>query len=249
MSSDLSSRRAHAGGNAEKAHDVAELAAEFTSSGAAILTEYRGLTVKQLQALRSSLGGTTRYTVVKNTLAGLAAATAGISGIGSLLKGPTAIAFVRGEPVRVAKALREFAKANPLLVVKGAVVEGQAVTAEQVRELADLQPRDVLLARWAAAANSALASAPRTAASPAAAVAALLDALAERRAADPPPVNPPPANPPGEGDRPGHGDDPGEGEIPDDVPTRKEKIILGIAQLDPAELRLLADAFRRTFLG
>ncbi len=103
---------------AEKVSTVAEITEKFRSSNAAVITEYRGLTMAQLTELRRSLGGDTAYTVAKNTLVKRAAAEAGVEGLDDLFVGPTAVAFVSGEPVDAAKALRDFAKAHPLLVIK-----------------------------------------------------------------------------------------------------------------------------------
>src|SRR3982751_4669968 len=126
----------------DKATAVAELTESFRASSATLLTEYRGLTVAQLKELRRSLGTTTTYSVTKNTLAKRAATDAGISGLDALFTGPTALAFVSGDPVEAAKGLREFAKAHPLLVLKGGVFEARAISADEVRRLADLESRE-----------------------------------------------------------------------------------------------------------
>ncbi|RBQ22053.1 50S ribosomal protein L10 [Spongiactinospora rosea] len=136
---------------AEKATAVAELKSEFEGSSAAVLTEYRGLTVAQLKELRVSLGGNAKFAVVKNTLTKLAANQAGISSLDDLLQGPSAIAFVKGDVVEAAKGLRDFAKANPLLVIKGGVVDGKSMTPTEITKLADLESREVLLAKLAGA--------------------------------------------------------------------------------------------------
>ena len=135
----------------DKAGAVAELSEHFRSSSATVLTEYRGLTVAQLTELRRSLGATTKYEVAKNTLAKRAAADAGIAGLESLFTGPTALAFVTGDPVEAAKGLREFAKTHPLLVIKGGVFEGKAIDAAEVSKIADLESREVLLSKLAGA--------------------------------------------------------------------------------------------------
>jgi len=140
----------------DKAAAVAEIADLFRESNAAVLTEYRGLTVKQLKTLRRSLGGNANYAVVKNTLTAIAAKEAGIEGISDALKGPSAIAFVTGDPVEAAKGLRDFAKANPALVIKGGVLDGRALTAAEVTKLADLESREVLLAKAAGAMKAKL---------------------------------------------------------------------------------------------
>jgi large subunit ribosomal protein L10 len=144
---------------ADKATAVAELTEQFRSSGATVLTEYRGLTVSQLTQLRRSLGKDVTYSVTKNTLAKRAASQAGIDGIETLFTGPTALTFVSGDVVEAAKSLREFAKANPLLVIKGGVFEGKAITAAEVNRLADLESREVLLAKLAGGMKANLAKA------------------------------------------------------------------------------------------
>src|SRR3954464_11337401 len=131
----------------DKAADVAELVESFQESAGAVLTEYRGLTVKQLQNLRRSLGENADYAVVKNTLTKIAATEAGIQGFDALLTGPTAIAFINGDVVEAAKGLRDFARANPSLVIKGGVLEGKSLDAAEIAKLADLESREVLLAR------------------------------------------------------------------------------------------------------
>ena len=140
----------------DKAAAVAELTEKFRSSGAAVLTEYRGLTVAQLKALRTALRGNADYAVVKNTLTAIAAKEAGLGVLADELKGPSAIAFVTGDPVAAAKSLRDFAKANPALVVKGGVLDGRALTAADVTKLADLESREVLLAKAAGAMKAKL---------------------------------------------------------------------------------------------
>ena len=137
--------------NEEKFSAVAEITEHFTNSAAAVITEYRGLSVKQLSQLRRSLGQNTTYAVVKNTLTKRAAAEAGLSIDESLFAGPTAIAFVGGDPVEAAKGLRDFAKANPLLVIKGGVLDGKPLSAAEIAKIADLESREVLLAKLAGA--------------------------------------------------------------------------------------------------
>jgi large subunit ribosomal protein L10 len=136
---------------ADKATAVAELKSEFEGSAAAVLTEYRGLTVAQLKELRKSLGGNAKFAVAKNTLTKIAANEAGLTGLDDLLTGPTAIAFVNGDVVEAAKGLRDFAKANPLLVIKGGVLDGKKLDATEITKLADLESREVLLAKLAGA--------------------------------------------------------------------------------------------------
>jgi large subunit ribosomal protein L10 len=137
--------------NTEKVSAVAEITEHFQNSNAAVITEYRGLTVKQVSQLRRALGRDTTYAVVKNTLTKRAAAEAGVAIDDSLLAGPTAIAFVTGDPVEAAKGLRDFAKTNPLLVIKGGVLDGKTLTAAEISKIADLESREVLLAKLAGA--------------------------------------------------------------------------------------------------
>ncbi len=144
---------------ADKAASVAEITEEFRSSSAAVLTEYRGLTVGQLKKLRRSLGEDTTYAVVKNTLTKIAAKDAGVEGFDSLLAGPTAIAFIKGDAVAAAKALDTFAKESPLLVIKGGIMDGKLLTADEIKKLAKLESREVLLSKVAGVANAALAKA------------------------------------------------------------------------------------------
>src|SRR5918912_2733688 len=166
---------------ADKATAVAELTESFRASSATLLTEYRGLTVAQLKELRRTLGRTTTYAVTKNTLAKRAATDAGISGLDTLFTGPTALAFVAGDPVEAAKGLREFAKTHPLLVIKGGVFEGKAVSADEVRRLADLEPREVLLAKLAGAMKANLSKAAATFQAPLVKAARLAAALQDKR--------------------------------------------------------------------
>ncbi|WP_131735755.1 50S ribosomal protein L10 [Actinomadura roseirufa] len=145
---------------AEKAAAIAELKTEFESSTGAVLTEYRGLTVAQLKELRTNLGENARFAVVKNTLTKRAADEAGVDErFRELLEGPSAIAFVRGDVVEAAKGLRDFAKANPLLVIKGGFIDGQSMDAAEVTKLADLESREVLLAKLAGAMKGTMANA------------------------------------------------------------------------------------------
>jgi len=149
--------------NAEKVAAVAELTERFRGSPGAVLTEYRGLTVAQLAELRKSLGDNATFAVVKNTLTKIAVTEAGLSDqLSSLLAGPSAVAFVDGDVVEAAKGLRDFAKANPLLVIKGGVLDGKAISSAEIIKLADLEPRDVLLAKLAGAMKASLAGAAAT---------------------------------------------------------------------------------------
>ncbi|WP_405778058.1 50S ribosomal protein L10 [Streptomyces sp. NBC_00859] len=146
----------------DKAAAVAELADKFRSSNAAVLTEYRGLTVAQLKQLRRSLGENAQYAVVKNTLTKIAANEAGINTLDDLFAGPTAVAFVTGDPVESAKGLRDFAKENPNLVIKGGVLDGKALSADEIKKLADLESREVLLAKVAGGIKASMAKAAAT---------------------------------------------------------------------------------------
>jgi large subunit ribosomal protein L10 len=172
--------------NPDKVAAVAEITESFRASTAAVLTEYRGLTVSQITELRRSLGEDTHYAVVKNTLTKIAADEAGVRGLDELLVGPTAVAFVKGDPVTAAKSLRDFAKANPALIVKGGYVEGTAMSSADIGKLADLESREVLLAKLAGAMNGSLAKAAGLFAAPLSQVARLAEALrAQREAAGP----------------------------------------------------------------
>ena len=161
----------------EKAAKVSELGQKFTDSAAVVLTEYRGLTVKDLQELRRALGDGATYAVAKNTLALLAAREVGIEGIESTLVGPTAFAFITGDIAKVTKGLRDFAKAHPFLVIKGGVLEGKFLDAKAVLKLADLESREVLLSKMAGAMKGSLAKAAGTLAAPLSKSARLLGAL------------------------------------------------------------------------
>ena len=144
---------------ADKAAAVAEITEEFRASNATVLTEYRGLTVGQLKQLRRSLGEDTTYAVVKNTLTKIAAKDAGVVGFDDLLVGPTAIAFIKGDAVAAAKGIDTFAKENPMLVIKGGMMDGKILTADDIKKLAKLESREVLLSKIAGAANATLAKA------------------------------------------------------------------------------------------
>jgi large subunit ribosomal protein L10 len=165
---------------ADKAAAVAELAEQFRSSNAAVLTEYRGLTVAQLKELRRSLGEHTQYSVVKNTLTKIAARDAGITQFEDLLRGPSAIAFVKGDPVEVAKGLRNFAKDHPQLVIKGGVLDGKPLTPDEIKTLADLESREVLLAKLAGAMKASLANAAALFQAPLTEFARTVDALRQK---------------------------------------------------------------------
>ena len=146
----------------DKTAAVAELTEDFKSADAIALTEYRGLSVGAMKTLRRSLGMETKYAVVKNTLTKIAAKNAGIEIDDSLLKGPSAVAFIKGDSIAAAKAFKEFQKENPLLVIKGGVFDGKAVTTAEIMKLADLESREVLLAKLAGAMKGTLSKAART---------------------------------------------------------------------------------------
>jgi large subunit ribosomal protein L10 len=184
--------------NAEKVAAVAELTDRFKDSPGAVLTEYRGLTVAQLAELRRSLGDNATFAVVKNTLTKIAVTDAGLSDqLASMLVGPSAIAFVDGDVVEAAKGLRDFARANPLLVIKGGVLDGRAITPAEIISLADLEPRDVLLAKLAGAMKASLAGAAATFNALPVQMAQLAEALhAKREAAEAPSAEAPAAEAP-----------------------------------------------------
>ena len=169
----------------DKAAKVAELGHKFTDSAAVVLTEYRGLTVKDLQELRRSFGGEATYAVAKNTLALLAAREAGIEGIDSTLTGPTAFTFITGDIAKVTKGLRDFAKAHPFLAIRGGVLEGKFLDAKAVLKLADLESREVLLSKMAGAMKGSLAKAAGTLAAPLSKSARLFGALQSAAEANP----------------------------------------------------------------
>jgi large subunit ribosomal protein L10 len=166
----------------DKAAAVAELTDQFRESNAAVLTEYRGLSVAQLKQLRRALSGNATYAVVKNTLTSIAAKEAGVAVDDAHLAGPSAIAFVTGDPVEAAKGLRDFARANPALVIKGGVLEGRALTAEDITKLADLESREVLLARTAGVLKASLTQAAYLFAAPATQAVRTIEALREKQA-------------------------------------------------------------------
>jgi large subunit ribosomal protein L10 len=166
---------------ANKEASVAELTEKFQSSNAVLLTEYRGLTVAQLKELRRSISADATYAVAKNTLIKIAAAKAGVTAFDGQLAGPSALAFVHGDAVSVAKAMRDFAKANPLLVVKSGVLDGAALTAEEVKKLADLESREVLLAKAAGIFKASLFKAAYMFNAPLAQAARAVDALRQKQ--------------------------------------------------------------------
>ena len=145
----------------DKTTAVAELAEDFRTANATVLTEYRGLSVTSMKELRRALGTTTKYSVVKNTLTKIAAKDAGVEISDDLLTGPSAVAFIKGDPIDAAKSLRDFAKENPFLVIKGGFYEGKSVTPAEIMQLANLESREVLLAKLAGAMKGSLAKAAR----------------------------------------------------------------------------------------
>ncbi len=162
---------------AAKAAAIEELTEHFRNSGAAVLTEYRGLTVAQITTLRNSIREHATYSVVKNTLTKRAAADAGVTGVDEHLHGPTAIAFITGDPVEAAKGLRDFAKANPALVIKAGILDGLPLTPAEITKLADLESRETLLAKLAGAMNASLSQAVYLFAAPLSKAARTVDAL------------------------------------------------------------------------
>jgi large subunit ribosomal protein L10 len=169
----------------DKAAAVAEIVDSFNDSSGAVLTEYRGLTVKQLQELRRILGENANYAVVKNTLTKIAAKQAGVDGVDDLLNGPTAIAFINGDLVEAAKGLRDFAKANPALVVKGGYVDGAPMGAAEIAKLADLESREVLLGKLAGVMLASLSQAVYLLNAPLAQAARVVGALEAKAEQDP----------------------------------------------------------------
>jgi large subunit ribosomal protein L10 len=147
---------------ADKKEKVAELKQLFADSSAIYLTEYRGLTVTELKTLRRSMANDATYVVAKNTLLTIAAKEAGVTAFDGQLAGPTAMTFVHGDPVNAAKALKEFAKAQPLLVVKSGLMDGVALSDAEVKTLADLETREVLLGKAAGAFKASLFKAAYT---------------------------------------------------------------------------------------
>jgi large subunit ribosomal protein L10 len=176
--------------NAQKTALIDELTGKFNESNGAVLTEYRGLTVAQLRELRGSLKGNATFHVTKNTLAKVAATNAGVGdAVTPMLSGPSAIAFVDGDVSQAAKGLLDFAKANPLLVIKGGVLDGKALTAAEIGKLADLEPREVLLAKLAGAMKASMANAAATFNALPTQMALLADALRQKLEAGAPPAD------------------------------------------------------------
>lgn len=168
----------------EKVSAVAEITEQFKGSTAAVVTEYRGLSVGNITTLRRALGEGATYSVAKNTLVKRAAAEAGIEGLDDLFVGPTAIAFIKGEPVDAAKALKNFAKDNKALIIKGGYMDGAALSVEEVNKIADLESREILLAKLAGAMKGNLAKAAGLFNAPASQMARLAAARQEKKAAE-----------------------------------------------------------------
>ncbi|WP_153506432.1 50S ribosomal protein L10 [Cumulibacter manganitolerans] len=179
--------------NEEKTAAVKEITDSFTASNAVVLTEYRGLSVAKMTELRRALGADTTYTVVKNTLTKIAAKDAGLELDDELLTGPTAIAFIRGDAAAAAKGLKEFTKDNPLLVIKGGVLEGKTLSVDEVKKIADLEPREVLLAKLAGAMKGNLTKAAVVFNALPTKMAQLAEALKEKKPADAAPAAEAPA--------------------------------------------------------
>jgi large subunit ribosomal protein L10 len=167
---------------ADKATAVADIAEKFKDATATVVTEYRGLTVAHLAELRRSLGDSATYTVAKNTLVKRAASDAGIDGLDELFVGPTAIAFIKGEPVDAAKAIKTFAKSHKALVIKGGYMDGHPLSVAEVERIADLESREVLLAKLAGAMKGNMSKAAGLFNAPASQVARLVAALQEKTA-------------------------------------------------------------------
>ncbi|AKC40234.1 MULTISPECIES: 50S ribosomal protein L10 [Mycobacteroides] len=168
----------------EKVTAVAEITEQFKDSTATVITEYRGLSVSALATLRRSLGASATYSVAKNTLVKRAASEAGVEGLDELFTGPTAIAFIKGEPVDAAKAIKTFAKDNKALIIKGGYMDGRALSVAEVERIADLESREVLLAKLAGAMKGNLAKAAGLFNAPASQVARLAAALQEKKASE-----------------------------------------------------------------
>ena len=207
---------------ADKAAAVTELVESFQDSAGAVLTEYRGLTVKQLQELRRSLGDNANYAVVKNTLTHIAATQAGVDAFDDLLTGPTAIAFIKGDVVEAAKGLRDFAKAHPALVIKGGVLDGKSLDPAEIARLADLESREVLLAKLAGGMLATLNQAVYVLNAPLAQAARLAGALQAKAEQDPSVL------------RGGTGEEPAEAAAADEAPADEAPAEPAEAPAEPA---------------
>ncbi|OWN66605.1 50S ribosomal protein L10 [Corynebacterium diphtheriae] len=169
--------------NAKNTESLAELKNRFADIDSVFVTEYRGLTVAQITELRRALGSDVQYSVAKNTLIKLAAKEAGIEGLDDILTGPTAVAFIKGEAVDAAKAMKKFASENKAFVIKGGYMDGNALSAAQVDAIAELDNRETTLAKLAGAMKGNLAKAAGLFNAPASQVARLGAALQEKKEA------------------------------------------------------------------
>lgn len=165
----------------DKVDAVSEISEKFNNSTAAVVTEYRGLSMAQLSELRRALGSNVSYRVAKNTLVKRAAEQSGVEGLDDLFVGPTAIAFVEGEPVDAAKAIKEFAKGNQNLVVKGGYMDGRALSVSEVDSIADLDSREVTLGKLAGAIKAKMNETAALFVAPASQVARMAAALQEKK--------------------------------------------------------------------
>ncbi len=172
--------------NASNVAEVEAIKGRLEGSVAALLTEYRGLKVAELGELRASLrGSSTEYRVLKNTLTSIAVREAGDEDLVGQLQGPTAVAFVHGDPVQAAKDLAEFARTHPALVVKGGVMDGKVLGAAEVRQLATLDSREVLLARLAGLLQASAQQTVNLLAAPLRQVATMTAALRDKTPGEP----------------------------------------------------------------
>lgn len=167
--------------NPKNTAGLAELKEKIDGASSIVLTEYRGLSVAQLQELRNELGFDVDYSVAKNTLFKIAANEAGIEGLDDKLTGPTAIAFIKGEAVDAAKVMKKFASDNEAFVVKGGYMDGNALSADQVKAIAELDNRETTLAKLAGAMKGNLAKAAAVFNAPATKMARLGAALEEKK--------------------------------------------------------------------
>lgn len=165
---------------ADKAAKVSELKDKFQNSSTIVLTEYRGLTVAELKQFRRSISADATYAVAKNTLLTIAAKQAGVTAFEGQLVGPSAMVFITGDPVNVAKSIRDFAKANPLLVVKGGIMDGAVLSTSDINKLADLESREVLLGKAAGALKASLFKAAYTFNAPLSQAARTIDAQRQK---------------------------------------------------------------------
>ncbi|QPK79452.1 50S ribosomal protein L10 [Corynebacterium lizhenjunii] len=170
--------------NPKNTADLAALKEKIAGANSIVLTEYRGLTVSQLQELRNNLGFDVEYSVAKNTLFKIAAAEAGIEGLDEQLTGPTAFAFIKGEAVDAAKVIKKFADDNKAFVVKGGYMDGNALSAAQVEAIAELDNRETTLAKLAGAMKGSMAKAAALFNAPATKMVRTAAALQEKKEAE-----------------------------------------------------------------